>query len=156
MPAGRPTKITKELEKRIAELFWLAFTDEQVATFTDLSRKTIQRMRAGEFCPAIKKAEIKRESIYRKKIWAGRNGWQGAAWAMERKYPGQFSKPEVMMQINNNVLNQTTNNALVLTAEVVEGMVGRLKPAEDKVDLLFKAKRVTNGNGNGYKQAPDG
>lgn len=151
MPGGQPTKITKELQKTIAELFWLAFTDEQVALFTDISRKTIQRMRAGVYCPAIKKAEIKRESIYRKRIWLGKVGWQGAAWALERKYPEQLSRPEVQLQITNNTLNQTTNNSLIISAEVAEQAMARVKMAEAKVVSLYKEKRVASSASNGYK-----
>jgi hypothetical protein len=145
---GQPTKITKALEKTIAELFWLAFTDEQVAAFTDISAKTIQRMRQGDYCPAIKKAELKRESIYRKKIWSGKLGWQGAAWALERKYPTQLSRPEVLMQITNNTLNQTTNNALIISAEAAEGVINRMQSADTKVSSLFKKR---NGNDHGHK-----
>src|SRR4029077_15257977 len=135
---GRPKAITKELEKTIAELFWLAFTDAQVALFTDLSVRTIERMRTGEYCRAIKKAEIKRESIYRKKIWSGKEGWQGAAWSMERKYPGQFSRPEIQLQINNNT--QNVHNTLVITAEVARDISARFKNKEDKIDQLLKDK----------------
>jgi hypothetical protein len=149
MPAGRPKAITKELEKTIAELFWLAFTDEQVALFTGINRSTIQRARAGNFCIAIKRAEIKREMIYRRKIWAGKEGWQGAAWSMERKYPGQFSRPEVQLQINTT--HQTVNNTLIVTAEVAGVMANRVKAAEKKIDDLLRLKRGSNGNGNHLK-----
>jgi|SRR6267378_5964579 len=150
-PIGRPKTITKSLEKIIAELFWLAFTDEQVALFTGINRSTIQRARAGTFCIAIKRAEIKREMIYRRKIWSGKEGWQGAAWSMERKYPGQFSKPEVQLQINTT--NQTVNNTLIVSAEVAGQMSHRVKEANTKVAELFKRKNpeLKDGNGNGNK-----
>jgi hypothetical protein len=148
MPAGRPTKLTKALEKQIAELFWLAFTDEQVATIVGINERTIRRYRAGDFCPAIKIAELQREAIYRKRIWAAKGYWQGAAWMLERKYPSQFAKPEIQMQITNNTLNQTTNNCLVISAEAAEGVISRIQSADAKVGSLFKKR---NGNQNGHK-----
>src|SRR4029077_3475071 len=151
---GRPKAITKELEKTIAELFWLAFTDAQVALFTDLSVRTIERMRTGEYCRAIKKAEIKRESIYRKKIWSGREGWQGAAWSMERKYPGQFSKPEV--QLNLNMQHNETHQTLIIAAEAAKEIGNRVHQADAKFNELLKLKNVTpNGNGH-HPEAKNG
>jgi hypothetical protein len=149
MPAGRPTKLTPAVQKLIAELFWLAFTDAQVAEFTGISTRTIERARAGTFCRAIKKAELAREMPYRKRIWDGVGNWCGAAWMLERKYPTQFAKPEVQLQINTT--NQTVNNTLIVTAEVAHQMSGRVKDADAKVDELFKRKthQLKDGNGNG-------
>lgn len=144
MPGGRPPKLTPAVEKQIAELFWLAFTDEQVALFTDLSSKTIQRMRAGELCPAIKKAEIGREIAYRKRIWAGIGNWCGASWFLERKYPTQFAKPEI--QLGVNMSSNVTHNTLIVTAEVAREIGDRAKAAEAKIEKLIKDKR-----GNGEK-----
>jgi hypothetical protein len=33
-----------------------------------------------------------------KRIESGEPGWQGTAWAMERQYPKEFSRPEVQLQ----------------------------------------------------------
>jgi hypothetical protein len=154
MPRGRPTVLTPALINQIAELFLLAFDDSQVALMVGISSKTIQRYRRGEMCPAIKIAELKREAAYRKKIWAAKGFWQGAAWFLERKYPHQFAKPEIQM---SNVFNQTTNN-LVITAEVASTISKRRKEVESKVEKLFKDRRKrpqiglrdTNGNGEGH------
>ena len=151
---GRPKAITKAIEKQIAELFFLAFTDEEVALFTGINRSTIQRARAGNFCIAIKKGEIARECAYRQKIMDGKEGWQGAAWSLERKHPTQFSRPEVQFQINNNTLNQTVNNTLVVVAEVAKEIHGRVKEADMKIEKLLKDKRGHNGNGNGSVHSP--
>jgi hypothetical protein len=148
MPAGRPRAITPAKEKEIARLFWLAFTDEQVAFFVGIDQKTIQRARRGEFCPAIKRAEISREAKYRERTWEGGEGWQGAAWNLERKYPTQFSKPEIQLQINND--NRQVHQTLVVTAEVAGLIAGRVKAAESKIDALLKAKRG-NGASNGHQ-----
>ena len=155
MPAGRPKAITKAIEKTIAELFFLAFTDEEVALFTGINRSTIQRARAGTFCIAIKRGEIARERAYRQKIMDGKEGWQGAAWSLERKHPTQFSRPEVQFQITNNTLNQTVNNTLIVTAEVAHGISSRVKEVDAKIERLLKDKRGSNGNGNGNSHSPE-
>ena len=146
MPAGRPKAITKAIEKAIAECFLCAFTDAQTAQLCGIDERTIRRARAGQFCPAIKYAELKRELAYRKKIWNARGYWQGAAWFLERKYPTQFAKPEIQLQINNN--NQTVNNTLVVTAEVAGTISSRVREVDAKIERLLKDKRGGNGNGH--------
>jgi hypothetical protein len=152
MPAGRPTVLTQALINEIAELFLLAFDDSQVALIVGISSKTIQRYRRGEMCPAIKIAELKREAAYRKKIWAAKGFWQGAAWFLERKYPHQFAAPAIQMQFNSG---SVTNNTLVITAEVASSISKRRKDVESKVEKLFKDRRkrpqlpLRDANGNG-------
>ena len=146
MPAGRPKAITKAIERKIAECFWLAFTDEQTAQICGISAKTIQRARRGELSPSIKIWELQREAVYRKKIWDAKGFWQGAAWFLERKYPTQFAKPEIQLQINNN--NQTVNNTLVVTAEVASTISSRVRDVDARIERLLKDKRGGNGNGH--------
>jgi hypothetical protein len=153
MPAGRPTKLTPSVQKEIAELFFLAFTDEQVALYVGINEKTIRRARLGEFCPAIKKAEIAREMKYRQKVWDGVGNWCGVSWFLERKYPTQFAKPEIQLAINTT--NQTVNNTLIVTAEVAHGISSRVKEADAKIERLLKDKRGSNGNGNGNSHPPE-
>jgi hypothetical protein len=160
MPAGRPRVITKEKEKVIVRCFVDGLTDEETALFTDISRKTISRMRAGEYCPDIKKATLARRMFYLKKLRDGRRqDWTRIAWYLERLFPQQFCKPEVALAITQNTLNQTTNNSLILTAEVAEGVLSRIKEANSKVTELFKNKRGSNKNDkteNGDQQTTDG
>ena len=144
MPAGQPTKLTPAVQKEIARLFFLCFTDEQVAFYVGISYKTIQRARAGQFCPAIKRAEMAREASYRQRTWDGAEGWQGAAWNLERKYPTQYSKPEIQLAINTT--NQTVNNTtLVVVAEIAKTITSRVREADIKIEKLLKDKRGGNG-----------
>jgi hypothetical protein len=146
MPAGRPTVITPEVKRKIADCFLVAMTDEQTAQLCGISAKSIQRMRRGELCPEIKTWEMQRELAYRLKIWNAKGFWQGAAWFLERKYPTQFAKPEIQLQINNN--NQTVNNTLVVTAEVAGTISSRVREVDAKIERLLKDKRGGNGNGH--------
>lgn len=143
MPAGRPPKLTPAVQNQIAELFFLAFSDQQVADFIGVHERTIRRYRAGELCPAIKKAEIAREMPYRKRIWDGTGNWCGIAWMLERKYPTQFAKPEIQLAVNTS--SHITHNTLIVTAEVAREIGDRAKAAEAKFDRLLKDKRRGNG-----------
>ena len=55
------------------------------------------------------------EKPYRKKIYKGEPGWQGAAWMLERKYASQFARPDIQLSLNTS--NTTTNQTIVITAE---------------------------------------
>jgi hypothetical protein len=145
---GQPTKLTPAKIKEFAELLFLGFTDEQIALYLGIHQKTIQRARRGEFCPAIKRAEIAREIKYRQRTWEGGDGWQGAAWNLERKYPTQFSKPEIQLQINND--NRQVHQTLIVTAEVARERYNRLKPVDQEINDLFKQKGRENGASNGH------
>jgi hypothetical protein len=146
MPAGRPHKLSPTGIKKIAELFWLAFTDQQIAEFVGLNERTIRRYRAGELCPAIKKAEIELEIPYRKKIWASGPNWCGAAWFLERKYPTQFAKPEIQLNWNNSY---TQNNLSInISSGEAKQIEAEAKPVRDAISSMFQKYRPL-GNGNG-------
>jgi hypothetical protein len=142
MRRGRPTVLTQQVIKRVADCFLVAFTDEQTAEYCGIGQKTIQRIRRGELWPAVKKAELEREMKYRMRIWNGRGYWQGSAWFLERKYPQQFAKPEIQLQIN-----ATTNtiNAITISAEQAAHNLERLKTVDSRIDQFLKA-REQNGD----------
>ena len=151
MPAGRPTKLTPAVQKLMADCFFDGLTDEETAALCEVSRKTISRARAGQFCPAIKKAEFGRKQFYIRKLRDGKRAdWPRIAWFLERRYPTEFSKPEVQLQITSNTLNQTVNNTLIVTAEVAHGINSRVKDVDAKIERLLKDKRGPNGNGNSH------
>ncbi|HXM29774.1 MAG TPA: hypothetical protein VN957_27365 [Chthoniobacterales bacterium] len=144
---GRPPKLTPALIEKIAELFWLAFTDAQVALFTGISSKTIQRARAGTFCPAIRKAEIAREMPYRKRIWDGTGNWCGAAWMLERKYPTQFAKPEIQLSFNNSY--SQNNLSIHIDSKEAKAIEKEANPIRDTVAGMFQKYRPQLSDGNG-------
>jgi hypothetical protein len=141
MPAGRPHAITKEKEKIIVDCFVNGLSDEEAALYTNISRKTISRMRAGEYCPAIKKATLDRRMFYVKKLRDGkRQDWTRIAWYLERLFPTQFCKPEVALAVTNNTLNQTTNQVLIIQAEVAGKINSRVRDSDSRVEKLLKAR----------------
>jgi hypothetical protein len=146
-PTGRPSKITTDLIDKISDCFLVAFTDEQTALYCGIDRKTVYRMRVAGFCPAVKIAELKKEMIYRQKVWNATGFWQGAAWFLERKYPTQFSRPEIQLAINTQVTN---NTAIVITTQQLGKVNERIVQAEGKLVDYFDQK--SNGNGNSHAQ----
>jgi hypothetical protein len=147
MPAGRPKAITPAIEKQIADCFFDGLTDAETAALCNISYKTIQRMRAGQYCPTIKKAEFGRKQFYIRKLRDGkRPDWPRIAWFLERRYPTEFAKPEIQLAINTT--NQTVNNTLIITAEVAHGISSRVKEVDAKIERLLKDKRGSNGNGH--------
>ena len=142
---GRPSKLTPALIAKIAECFFVAFTDQQIADFCDIDRKTIQKIRAGSLFPEIKKAELERERKYRLRIWDGLANWCGAAWFLERKYPEQFAKPEIQLGFQSSY---TQNNLSVqITSGDAKTIEAEAKPIRTKIEEVFKQYRPQpNGN----------
>jgi hypothetical protein len=138
---GRPTVLTPVAIKKVADCFFDGLSDAETSLLCEIDERTIRRARAGGFCPAIKKAESGRKQFYIRKLRDGkRQDWTRIAWFLERRYPQEFAKPEVLMQVSNNTLNQV-NNTLVITAEVASTISKRRKEVESKVEKLFKDRR---------------
>jgi hypothetical protein len=133
---GRPRAIDKdpELINKIADCFLVAFTDQQTAQYCGISRNIIHRIRSGQygkFGLKVKAAELQREFRYRKKIWAATGYWQGAAWFLERKYPTQFAKPEIQLQLNQAVTTGPTN-LVILGPQRAAILAGRFEVVRQK------------------------
>jgi hypothetical protein len=130
---------------KIADCFLVAFTDQQTSDYCGIDLKTIWKIRKGDLFPVVKIAELEREMKYRKKIWNARGFWQGAAWFLERKYPTQFAKPEIQLQINTQV-NAVT--AITISAEQAAHNLERLKTVDTRIDQFLK-NREHHGEHNG-------
>ena len=115
-PGGRPTKRTPEITVQICEAISYGLTDEEVAAMVGIDDSTLTRWRKDpEFCGAIKKAVAIRKLARLRRIESGEPGWQGTAWAMERQYPKEFSRPEVQLQYKiADDANQTGDSAQIL------------------------------------------
>jgi flagellar motor component MotA len=149
-PTGRPTKKTQTVENQIAELFFLAFTDKQVAELVEVSERTVRRWRSGGFCPAIKKAELEREKSYRQRIWDGVGNWCGAAWMLERKYPTQFAKPEIQLSFQNNYTQNNLSISISGTeAKEIEAIAEPVRQSVKEMFSHYKPGQLGTGDGNG-------
>lgn len=139
MKTGRPTKLTPTVIDRIAKCFFDGFTDEETAVLCGVHRATIARARAGGFCDKIKKAELYKKQQALEQIRSGRRAWQCLAWFLERRYPTQFSRPEIQLAVNNNVSTGPTN-VVILSPEAAKLIGSRLDQIKAKFQALLEDK----------------
>ena len=119
---------------KIAEALFLAYTQEQAAYLGGISERTLARLLKTDVWQQILRDSLEMEKPYRRKIYRGEPGWQGAAWMLERKYPGQLSKPEVQLSLNTGA--SVTNNTLVITAEQAQGLKIRNANLDEQLSKL--------------------
>ena len=131
--------------KKIAEALFLAYTEEQAAYLGKISKRTLARIRETELWQEILRQSLEMERPFRKKIYQGEPGWQGAAWMLERKYASQLSKPEVQLSLNTGA--SVTNNTLVITAEQAQGLRNRNANLDEALAKLTPpgSSRASNG-----------
>jgi hypothetical protein len=125
---GRPTKRTPEVVAKIADAIAIGLTDEEASLLAGVNPDTMTEWRKDpEFSGAIKRATAERLLMRLERIEAGEQGWQGTAWALERRYPARFARPEVMNQIA--VVSQgdkvSTDRVIVLPGEEFDALVDR-------------------------------
>lgn len=146
---GRPSKLTPTVMAKLKEAFALGLTDDQAASVVNVSDVTLTMWKRNpSFLAEIQGAINERLMLRLRRIEAGDNGWQGCGWLLERLLPRQWAKPEVMLAVNN-ITNQTTNNTLIVSAEIADGIESRMKSAAAKIDALFASRR------NGAKAPPE-
>ena len=119
---------------KIAEALFLAYTQEQAAYLGGISERTLARILKTDLWQQILRQSLEMERPYRKKIYRGEPGWQGAAWMLERKYASQLSKPEVQLSLNTGA--NVTNNTLVITAEQAQGLRNRNASIDQELQKL--------------------
>lgn len=100
---ARPTKLTKDVQKRIVQAIKLGSTYKLAAQYGGITYKTFNEwMKLGEdseegdfseFCDAIKKAEGEAVTKWLRTIeHASADSWQAAAWKLERRYPQDYGR----------------------------------------------------------------
>jgi len=147
---GRPTVLTPLVQRQLSECFWLGLSDEQTAIYCQIDRKTVYKARIGTFSPAIKRSAIRREMVYRRKIWQGKAGWQGAAWFLERKYPTEFARPEIQLSyIQNYSIGALQINITSSEAKAIEAKAAPVRESVKKMFASYKPMTSQLGNGNG-------
>jgi hypothetical protein len=134
-PARGP-RMTAELLKQVAECFFNGFNDEETACLCDLEESTV---RAWRKLAPIKKAELQRKNHYIERVRDGtRPDWARICWWLERRYPLEFSRPEVAhaIRVSNQTTTNVTNN-LVISSEIAKELTARSKSVRAEVNKLF-------------------
>ena len=101
---GRPTKLTKDVQKQICDAIRLGATYKLAAQYGGISYVTFNTWMADgeaaddgdflEFFNAVKKAESDGALKWLRKIEASANtgNWTAAAWKLERRYPNDYGR----------------------------------------------------------------
>lgn len=107
---ARPTKLTPEAQKKIVQAISVGATYKLAAQYGGVSYKTFNDwMQKGEaaktgqyreFCNAVKEAEgtagVKWLAVIDQ---AAAKSWQAAAWKLERRYPEDYGRTRVDMNV---------------------------------------------------------
>ena len=110
MPAGRPTKLTDQIQNDLCSVIAAGNYLETACAFVGVTRKTVRnwmkegarqkRGRYAEFLHAIKRAmaqaEISDVATIKK---AAADQWQAAAWRLERKSWRRWGKKDKLNQV---------------------------------------------------------
>lgn len=102
--AGRPSKLTPELQGRFLRLLRLGCYRSQVAKSCGISPSTVRNWLKwgredpasayGEFLRGVLEAEVEAKTACLGAIFKAvrRGQWRAAAWWLERKYPAQWGR----------------------------------------------------------------
>jgi hypothetical protein len=147
---GAPTKKTPQMIAQISEAISFGLTDEETCNFVGIDPDTLMLWKKDpEFFGAIKSAIAKRLVLRLKKIETGADGWQGCAWLTERLMPQRYSKPEILLSLNNS-FNQTVNAlSITISAEEAKRIEAEAAPIREEIARRVAAYRPGCGNGNG-------
>ena len=141
----RQIQLSEKTLKKIAEALFLAYTVEQAAFLGGISKTTLGRIKGTALWTEIEEKALELEKPYRRKVWSGQLGWQGAAWMLERKYPQQLARPEIQLQVN---ASSTTNNTLIITAEQASNLKSRSSAIEAELVKLKPRSTATEADPN--------
>ena len=89
----------------------------------------------------LKKAEAARKRHYIKELRDGkRHDWTRIAWWLERRYPLEFSRPEVAHVIRQSLVQNNTVNNFVISSELAEQLAQRSGKVDETIKRLFEGK----------------
>ena len=132
-------KLSKAQFAELTQFIFDGFSTPEIAFYFDLSLSTVKRIKEGVEEPNIRKAVLKMKAHYISQLrdTTGKN-FARIAWFLERRYPKEFARPEVQLSMSEHL---TTNNTLIVSAEVAEAILKRSKAITTEIDTLLDAKR---------------
>ncbi len=77
----------------------------------------------------------------------GREDWRSEFNLLERMFPQDFAKPEVQLNVQNNVAATVVNNEFVITVEKSQQLERRTLALEARAEKLFDTHAGTRNNG---------
>lgn len=145
---GRPSKLTALVIAKIAKGISYGLTDQECADLADIDQTQLNRWKKRHlhFRLAIKKACAERLVYRLETVESGKGNWQGCAWILERMYPTRFSKPEVQLNINNTI-NQNTLT-LNITQEEAKEIEALSVPVREETAKLYASYKPLSRENN--------
>jgi hypothetical protein len=152
-PVGRPTKKTEEtieaLMRVIATgapyMICCAATGVSYDSFMTWKREDL------EFAARVEEASAKAALRLLAKIEKqGDENFAASSWILERRWPEIFSRPEVQLNLQTNVVQN--NLTITIAPEELREIEAQAAPVREKVRQMVAAYRpgaLGNGNGSG-------
>jgi hypothetical protein len=107
---GRPTKRTPEVVGKLLEAYSRGLSLKNACSFAGVSFQTFQNWQTDSaFVQALEQAKNERKLTLIAKLEAEPMGWQRWAWLAERLAPEEFAKPEVQLNVQNNLIQNNVS-----------------------------------------------
>ena len=140
---GQPSKKTREAIERALETARSGLPLRFCAAAAHVSLETLGNWREQDpdFAQALETARAAGARKKWDKILAAGDrdapgSWQPLAWALERGFPAEFSRPEIQLAAVHQS-NFTTNNTLAISVEMAASLQARAEPIRKKIERLF-------------------
>jgi hypothetical protein len=140
-PTPQKHKLSPEIIAQVAQCISNGFTHEEIALLCDLNEKTVRRW--CELAPIKKAVLARKQSLIQCITDRSLRDWVRYAWLLERKYPTEYSRPEVAHAIATaNVTQNNLTQNLVISADIAKELTARGAAVRKQINQLFE-NRVT-------------
>ena len=147
---GHPRRNTPEAYKKILEVVRTGLPLKFAAASVGVSYVALHKWRERDpkFAEDLELARLASVKERWDLIQAAARGngetpgdWKAAAWSVERTWPADFGRPDVVLQ--NNVSN-VTNNHFEITFEVAERLERRVTEMDAEIQKLIDNRHATD------------
>lgn len=135
--AFKSPALSPVLINRIARYLFNGFDDFEVSVLTGLGVNTIKELRGGKSDTRVKYQFLILKNAAIERVIKGRGKLSGLMWFLERRWPRQYARADVQLTLASGT---TTNNTLIVSAEVAESLVARSKTVIEDIDQLIRDK----------------
>jgi hypothetical protein len=136
-------KMTPELVEEVAKALLYGFNYEEVALLCGINEKTVSAWCSLE---PVKRALYQRKrELIEKVIHGTRPDWARLCWFLERRYPLEFSRPEIAHMIRHQTTNNSVVNNLIISTEMAAQLAQRSAATSKQIDQLFANHQQSNG-----------
>ena len=134
--AGRPTKRTPEVQRRLCDALAAGNTRRAACAFAGISDETLARWQSRfvDFADAVKKAEgdaeVRNVAIIARAAQSG--SWQAAAWWLERRYPEAYGRSVQTVQHSGTITQAHTGRVEVQAVDYRQSIRALAPPEREE------------------------